>query len=287
LAYLVVRRGWTNELVSVTPDAIEEITSSGAIHLRVSKEEAHRGSAEVPREALVATADRGEIHVPIVEEHLVPDKRMADLGELRVHKRVDTREEVIRQALTRDDLLVERVPVNQPLEAPVSPRMEDDWYVIPVMEEVLVVQKRLVLKEEIRIRKRQVEEMRETHETVRYERLEMEDATVHGVRGLDAALSDRVTASRVVMPDRADGSGPVLVPVARRGGPAYARPSERVPMPRVLPGDGLGEERVHPVVEPPSEVPQERVAPNAPDDVTRPIATDRGQVTRRRAGRRA
>src|SRR5918912_641822 len=82
--------------------------------------------------------------------------RAVDLGELRIHKLVDTAEEIIRESVTRDDLLVERVPVNQPLDAPATTRVEDDWLIIPIMEEVVVVQKKLMLKEEIRVRKRQM-----------------------------------------------------------------------------------------------------------------------------------
>jgi hypothetical protein len=61
--------------------------------------------------------------------------------------------------------------------------VEGDWLVVPVMEEVLVVRKQLMLKEEVRIRRRPVTEPREVRETLRRERVELEDATRHGVRG--------------------------------------------------------------------------------------------------------
>jgi stress response protein YsnF len=49
--------------------------------------------------------------------------------------------------------------------------------IIPVMREVLVVQKQLMLAEEIRIRKREVTEEQEVRELVRHERVELEDAS--------------------------------------------------------------------------------------------------------------
>jgi stress response protein YsnF len=49
---------------------------------------------------------------------------------------------------------VERVPVNQQIESPLRPRYEGETLIIPVMEEVLVVERRLMLKEEIRVTKR-------------------------------------------------------------------------------------------------------------------------------------
>jgi stress response protein YsnF len=52
---------------------------------------------------------------------------------------------------------VKRVPVNQFIEAPVPVREEGDVTIVPVFEEVLVVQKRLMLKEEIHLVRRRVE----------------------------------------------------------------------------------------------------------------------------------
>src|SRR5205814_17656 len=133
-------------------------------------------------------------------------------------KLVDAREEVIREAVTRDDLLVERVPVNQPLEAPLSTRVEDDWLVIPIMEEVVVVQKRLMLKEEIRIRKRQVEEVSEVRETVRSGGVELEDGAGHGVAGLEEALrAGMVERAEVAQPPEervSSATDPLLQPDA-------------------------------------------------------------------------
>jgi uncharacterized protein (TIGR02271 family) len=62
----------------------------------------------------------------------------------------------------------------------VQSRQEGDWLVIPVMEEVLVVRKQLMLTEEVRVRTRRVTEEREVRETVRRERVELEDTTTSG-----------------------------------------------------------------------------------------------------------
>jgi hypothetical protein len=48
---------------------------------------------------------------------------------------------------------VERVPVNRLIDTEPQTRQEGDVTVIPIVEEVLVVEKRLLLKEEIRIRR--------------------------------------------------------------------------------------------------------------------------------------
>ena len=122
--------------------------------------------------------------MPVLAERLHAEVRPVDLGELRVTKRVEAAEETVRQAVERDELDVERVPVNRPREAPVAQRTEGEWLVLPVMEEVLVVRTQLMLKEELRVRTRRVTEEQEVRETVRRERVELEDATRHGGRGL-------------------------------------------------------------------------------------------------------
>jgi len=186
VAYLVVRRGWTDRLLHVAAAQVDRIDDdAGAVRLRVTRDEAERLSAGVPQEAAGGafahqTGDR--VTVPVLEERLGAETRAVDLGELRVHKRVETEEARVTQEVTRDDLLVERVPINRPLEAPAVSRVEGDWYVVPVMEEVLVVRKQLMLKEEVRIRRQPVTEAQEVRATLRRERVELEDATRDGVR---------------------------------------------------------------------------------------------------------
>ena len=186
LAYVVVRRGWSNEQLLVPADLIRAINGPREVHLGVTRDEARERAADVPSDALLLARDRGaEVVIPIVEERLIPEKQQVNLGELRVHKYVDSIEEAVQQDVTRDDLVIERVPVNQPIDAPVSTRFEGEWMIVPIMREVLVVKKQLMLAEEVRISKRELTEVQEVREVTRHERLELEDATVHGIAGLD------------------------------------------------------------------------------------------------------
>ncbi len=122
-----------------------------------------------------ATGMGGELRVPVLEERLDVDIRPVDLGEIRVHKTVEAREEVRRGPLTHEDVQIVRVKVNRPVDEPEQRRQDGDWLVIPVMEEIFVVQKQLVVTEEIRIRKQSVTEEREIRETVRREHATVED----------------------------------------------------------------------------------------------------------------
>jgi uncharacterized protein (TIGR02271 family) len=92
--------------------------------------------------------------VSVAHEELQVDKREVETGRVRVRKIVREREEFLDEELLRDEVDIERVPVNRIVDQPAQVRREGDVLVIPVLEEVLVVHKQLVLKEELRVRRR-------------------------------------------------------------------------------------------------------------------------------------
>ena len=94
--------------------------------------------------------------ISLAREELAVGKRTVETGRLRVAKRVKAREESVIAQLARDEIDVKRVSVNRPVEGPIGIRQDGDVLVIPVVEEVLVVKKQLVLKEELHVRKRSV-----------------------------------------------------------------------------------------------------------------------------------
>ena len=89
--------------------------------------------------------------IPLVEESLAVHKRLVDQGGVRIHKHVHEREEVIDEPLRQERVTVERVALNQPIDHAPTIRREGNTIIIPILEEVLVVEKRLVLKEELRV----------------------------------------------------------------------------------------------------------------------------------------
>jgi uncharacterized protein (TIGR02271 family) len=129
--------------------------------------DAARGASVQPgvTERTVATDVAATEVIPVLREELKVSKREVETGRVVVHKTVSERDENVEMLLCRTDVSVERVPVGRTVtEAPAS-REEGDVLIIPVMEEVLVVEKRLVLKEELHIRKTTTE--RTAHEVVR------------------------------------------------------------------------------------------------------------------------
>lgn len=95
--------------------------------------------------------------VPIVQEELVVDQQKRETGKVRVHKQIKTREETIDEPGYIEELVFERVPMNKIIDAPQTARYEGKTLVIPLIEEELVVQKRLVLREELRVTKKRRE----------------------------------------------------------------------------------------------------------------------------------
>jgi len=94
-----------------------------------------------------------EVAVPLVEERAVVGKRVVETGRVQVRTRVERREELVEAELARDEIEIERVAIGREVEAIPDVRREGDVTEVPVVEEVLVVQKRLVLVEKIRLRR--------------------------------------------------------------------------------------------------------------------------------------
>ncbi len=90
--------------------------------------------------------------IPVVIEKARIEKRAVETTRAVIRKTVSETDEVLDAVLAQQEVEIERVPVGLAVaEAPVA-RWEGDTYVWPILEEQLVVEKRLVLKEELRIR---------------------------------------------------------------------------------------------------------------------------------------
>jgi uncharacterized protein (TIGR02271 family) len=115
--------------------------------------------------------------IPLVEERLSIAKRQVESGRVRVRVHVEEREETVTENLMRDDLQIERVPRNERLTKVPHVRLEGNTTIVPVVEEVLVVEKALMLVEEIHISRRSVSEPTNIPVTLRAERAEIERET--------------------------------------------------------------------------------------------------------------
>jgi uncharacterized protein (TIGR02271 family) len=89
--------------------------------------------------------------IPVLEEELDAQKATVETGRVRITKVIHEREEIIEEPLWQEQVTVERVPVNQRVSGPVPVRQEGSTVIIPILEEVLVIEKRCLLREELHI----------------------------------------------------------------------------------------------------------------------------------------
>lgn len=115
-----------------------------------------------------------ELVIPVVEEEAVVRKRAVETGRVRIHSRVEEREAWVRETLVREGVEIERIPINREVDRIPDVRREGETLIVPVVEEVVVVEKRLMLVEEVRVHRRRESSPVDAPVRVRRTRVEVE-----------------------------------------------------------------------------------------------------------------
>jgi len=135
--------------------------------------------------------------IPVLAEELEILKRQVETGGgVRVHKTVTEREQVVDEPLVIESAEVTRVPVNKVVESAPPVRHVGDTMIMSVVEEQLFIEKRLVLKEEIHVRKSREHVRHPQAVTLREEHVEVERFGQHVE---DVTEQPRGTASGSVL----------------------------------------------------------------------------------------
>lgn len=115
-----------------------------------------------------------DLHIPILQEEAHVTKHSVETE--RVNVRTSTIEEqaVVRDEVHREHVEVTRVPVGREVAEAPAIRIEDDLTIVPVIEERLVVEKRLFLVEELHLRRTVAVVPVEMPTTLRRTRVEVE-----------------------------------------------------------------------------------------------------------------
>ena len=108
-----------------------------------------------------------ETVIPLLEEELSVAKRVVETARVRVSRVTHDHQQLVDELLNHEKVEVERVPVDRPVEAMPSIRQEGEVTIIPVVEEVLKVERCLVLKEEVHIRRIKTTERHQEQVTLR------------------------------------------------------------------------------------------------------------------------
>lgn len=115
-----------------------------------------------------------ETVIPVLQEEVQVDKRKIETAKVRIKTTVEERQETIDLPLLHEEVEVRRVPLNRPVDGPIATRQEGDTLIVPLLEEVLVVQKQLLLREEVHISKKRTEQHHPEQVTLRSEQVSVE-----------------------------------------------------------------------------------------------------------------
>ena len=122
----------------------------------------------------IAPSD-GKTVLPVIEEHMVLTKEIVETGKVYIRKRVKEEEATINIPLIQEGYEVERRPGRKELLKEHPPvQYEGDNMIIPVVREVLVVEKRYEIIEEVHITKRTTEKTEAQQITLRQEEVQIE-----------------------------------------------------------------------------------------------------------------
>jgi len=122
------------------------------------------------RGAKGTTDNAREVVVPLHEEAVSITKQQLITGGVQVSTVTHERKHLVDELLACESVEIDRIPIGKTVEYAPQVREEGDTIIIPVVEEVLVVERRLLLKEEVRLRR--VRMTRRHRESVRLRRQE-------------------------------------------------------------------------------------------------------------------
>lgn len=120
-----------------------------------------------------SAASTESVIIPVIEEQLRIDKQLIETGVVRISKHVIEESQSVDVPVFREEVTVEHVAVYQYVDTPPAVRYEGETMIVPVLREVLVTEKRLLLVEEVHVTKRHIAGQ-ETQEVI----LRKEEVTV-------------------------------------------------------------------------------------------------------------
>jgi uncharacterized protein (TIGR02271 family) len=157
-----------------------EISSQPTQDRAVQHTEAATKSRATPRSSAPAQCNTGmpaatteNARVALHDEEISVQKRPVEKGTVRVKKEVVTEHKKIDVPVTREEVVIERHPVEGQCAS--GSDIGDQEIRIPVKEEQVDVQKRTVVREEVSVGKRKVQETRNVSADVRHEKLKVEN----------------------------------------------------------------------------------------------------------------
>lgn len=135
---------------------------------------ADEGTDEEFQRSVPQRLEQAETVIPVIVEEARIRKERRVTGKVRLRKIVHHEEQTVDEPLLKERVSLERVTIDQWVDEAPSIRNEGETLVVPVVEEVLVVEKRLRLREEIRLTWHREEEHEPQRLVVRREEVRIE-----------------------------------------------------------------------------------------------------------------
>ena len=168
-------RGEIREFLNEGDDAVAVVELAGGAHALVPAVLLHLedGYYSIPvRWSLFASTSPRGVTVPVLREDLAVGVRTRTLERVKVRRRIVNETREVVTPVWSERVEVERIPKDELVTRMPEARQEGDVLIVPVVEEVAVVETRLRLREEVRIRL--VREKRLDRRTIPLRRHEVE-----------------------------------------------------------------------------------------------------------------
>ena len=138
----------------------------------------------------------GEPALRLLAEDVTVSRRSVAGDTVRVETVTRTRDHHIDESLSHTRVEVEHVPIGRPVAAVPPTREEGDTTILSVVEEIIVIERRLILKEEVHIRRVHVPQRHQETVAVREQTVEIS----RGEAASPAPGDDRPSIAAVVSP---------------------------------------------------------------------------------------
>ncbi len=122
----------------------------------------------------MVTNGQKPVIVPVIEEQLQIDTQLIETGVVRIAKQVTEEIQTVDLPTIKEEVVVDRVAIYQYVDTPPAVRYEGDTTIFPVLREVLVTEKKLLLVEEVRVTRHRTTEQNVQEFTLRKEEITVE-----------------------------------------------------------------------------------------------------------------
>lgn len=135
-------------------------------HAYISQMGMNESKEEIEISKTATREFENKVTIPVLEEEIKITKKIIETGHVNISKKINENTESFEIPLAEEEIVVKRIPKNELIDTlPPASRYEGEVMIIPVLKEVAVIEKRIMLVEEIHVSKLKTEKT-ETHEVV-------------------------------------------------------------------------------------------------------------------------